>query len=71
MHAYTVYLVLAQVRNDVFLQKNSMEQVQEFLVFINRFAFEVGGKSIDILNVSITLHRGKHEFEIFKKLFLK
>jgi len=55
------------------LWTSSMEQLQEFFLFINSlyplitFTLEVGGNSINFLDLSITLFEGKHEFEIFRK----
>lgn len=55
------------------LWTGSMEQLQEFFLFINslypsiNFTLEVGGNSINFLDLSITLFEGKHEFEIFRK----
>lgn len=55
------------------LWTGSMEQLQEFFLFINSlypsitFTLEVGGNSINFLDLSITLFEGKHEFEIFRK----
>jgi hypothetical protein len=55
------------------LWTGSVPQLHEFLHFLNSlypsitFTLEVGGKSINFLDLSITIHEGKHEFEVFRK----
>ena len=50
-----------------------VDQLNNFLDFLNsqypsiKFTLEVGGKSINFLDLSITLREGKHEFGIFRK----
>ena len=50
-----------------------VDQLKDFLEFLNslypsiKFTLEVGDKSINFLDLSISLHAGKHEFGIFRK----
>lgn len=55
------------------LWTGSPDLLDEFLIFLNslypsiRFTLEVGGQSINFLDLTISLHEGKHDFEIYRK----
>lgn len=55
------------------LWTGSVPRLHEFLAFLNslypsiKFTLEVGGHKINFLDLSISLHEGKHEFSIFRK----
>jgi hypothetical protein len=55
------------------LWKGSTDQLTDFLKYINdlypsiKFTLEVGGSSINFLDLTISLKNGRHTFEIFRK----
>jgi hypothetical protein len=55
------------------LWTGSTEEIYEFLNFINnfypsiKFTLKVGGPSINFLDLKISLHNHKHNFEVYRK----